>query len=144
MSSTFSWYERKGTPGDGRTFSRVTFCAPKGGISGINISSLCSRHLDELFRGSFLYGKIIKITGRASYRGVFTLVGMEHPGVVTTARTRWEDSEITANRMRHALPQAVIHLRIYYAVLYVPWWTTPCNVACAFVNLAFTLLSSCS
>ena len=60
---------------------------------------------------------ITKITRRVGFGGVFTLTGREHPSVVTAAQRRREaGSEGQASRMRHALPDAVIHLHTDYAL----------------------------
>lgn len=54
---------------------------------------------------------------------MFTLMERKHPRVVTAAKTRGEGGEGgegQPSRMRHALPQAVIHQYTYYA-----YQTTP-------------------
>ena len=63
-------------------------------------------------------GKIEKITGRAGYGGVFTLTGRQHTAVQIRGggQQEVEGGEGQASRMRHALPEAVIHLHTYYAI----------------------------
>jgi len=62
-----------------------------------------------------------KITRRAGYGGVFTLMGREHPSCCDSSQNprrgqqEAEDGERQASRMRHALPVEEIHLHIYYA-----------------------------
>ena len=69
-------------------------------------------------------GNIVKITRSAKYGGVFTLLGRKASKSWDSSRNarggqqEVEGGEGQANRMRHALPQAVIHLHTDYAVLF--------------------------